>query len=476
MFYYSGVVIAPNLSTIAGHTSGRSSLEKIPSSASFKRSAARLRKARWNIYKKIRSNERDVGKSLGYYKNLIKKFIKRFPSKLKSKEHDIWQGKIEKTSQDVKNFLSKKSEVKSSYLVNAIVLDEPKSSTKVADVFDASSKSKKARYVQNVAKAKYVSNIAKKAQIIENVNTTKSCDACAKKNYVVNLDAVVVILFTLVNLVKNDPVITKKYKTDFPKASIRRSPRPGDPQVENLKTREQNFSDLLNSEQIFDDEINTAAQVKETEVEDTSDSTETEVEDTSDAIETETPVAQNPAWNEPTVDEAEKSSEGEASNDEVAAAATLAAFEVPKEDGELSTTSVDNDVNLHGIKVTWAVCPQLRHFPVSKCRRRCEWDVMARRAVNPFYQDVKPVEKPVEKDSDEYKQRIKKASSNFLASSCVVLNKSYPIGPDPYWNLTKAGQSKAQYEAEEPVRENEEGATQPIVPDGYNKFGFKIPK
>ena len=177
-----------------------------------------------------------------------------------------------------------------------------------------------------------------------------------------------------------------------------------------------------------------------------------------------------------TVDEAEKSLEGEASNDEVAAAATLAAFEAPKKDGELSTASVDNDVNLHGIKVTWAVCPQLRHFPVSKCRRRCEWDVMARRAVNPFYQDVKPVEKPVEKDSDEYKQRIKKASSNFLASSCVVLNKSYPIGSDPYWNLTKAGQSKAQYEAEEPVRENEEGATQPIVPDGYNKFGFKIPK
>ena len=78
MFYYSGVVIAPNLSTFAGHASGRSSLEKIPSSASFKRSAARLRKARWNIYKKIRSNERDVGKSLGYYKNLIKKFLKRF--------------------------------------------------------------------------------------------------------------------------------------------------------------------------------------------------------------------------------------------------------------------------------------------------------------------------------------------------------------------------------------------------------------
>ena len=174
-----------------------------------------------------------------------------------------------------------------------------------------------------------------------------------------------------------------------------------------------------------------------------------------------------------TIDVAKESVEDNVAN---AIVGKLEALSDEKNVEELSTASVDNDVNLHGIKVTWAVCPQLRHFPVSKCRRRCEWDVMARRAVNPFYQDVKPVEKPVEKDSDEYKQRIKKASSNFLASSCVVLNKSYPIGPDPYWNLTKAGQSKAQYEAEEPVRENEEGATQPIVPDGYNKFGFKIPK
>ena len=68
----------------------------------------------------------------------------------------------------------------------------------------------------------------------------------------------------------------------------------------------------------------------------------------------------------------------------------------------------------------------------------------------------------MDKDSKEYQERIKKAFNNFLASSGVVLNKSCPTGihvgvavvgckcnavflgvksnPDPYWNLTTAGQ------------------------------------
>ena len=140
--------------------------------------------------------------------------------------------------------------------------------------------------------------------------------------------------------------------------------------------------------------------------------------------------------------------------------------EVPIDDksAEKNATPVTQAVNAYGVDVTWSVCPQLRHFPVSECRRRCEWDVIARRAVNPSYNEVKPLEKPVDKDGEEYKQRIKKASNNFLASTGVVLNKTcqagfqvgvaalgckcdagFPSGKsnsDPYWNLTKASQSR----------------------------------
>ena len=51
--------------------------------------------------------------------------------------------------------------------------------------------------------------------------------------------------------------------------------------------------------------------------------------------------------------------------------------------------------------MTWAVCPQLRHRPVSECRRRCEWDVIARRKYEPSYNLVKLVENPVDKDSEK---------------------------------------------------------------------------
>ena len=140
--------------------------------------------------------------------------------------------------------------------------------------------------------------------------------------------------------------------------------------------------------------------------------------------------------------------------------------EVPIDDksAEKNATPVTQAVNAYGVDVTWSVCPQLRHFPVSECRRRCEWDVIARRAVNPSYNEVKPLEKPVDKDGEEYEQRIKKASNNFLVSTGVVLNKSCQAGfhvgvaalgckcdagflsgksnSDPYWNLTKASQSR----------------------------------
>ena len=87
-------------------------------------------------------------KSLAYYKNLVKKFLKRFSSKLKSKEHSIWKEKSEKTSQDVKKFMTKKSNF--SYRVNMMTRGKSKSSSKVGDTFDASSRFEKDKNVHNV--------------------------------------------------------------------------------------------------------------------------------------------------------------------------------------------------------------------------------------------------------------------------------------------------------------------------------------
>ena len=140
--------------------------------------------------------------------------------------------------------------------------------------------------------------------------------------------------------------------------------------------------------------------------------------------------------------------------------------EATKDDksAEKTATPVKQAVNAYGVEVNWSVCPQLRHFPVSECRRRCEWDVIARRNVDPSYNEIKPVENPVDKNSEEYTQRIKKASNNFLVSTGVVLNNTCQAGfhvgvaalgctcdagflsrnsnSDPFWNLTKASQSR----------------------------------
>ena len=134
--------MAPNLNTFTGHRSDKkSSLEKIPSTASLRRNAARLRKVRWTIYKKIRSSEKNLGRSLGYYKNLVKRFLKRFSVKLKPKEIAIWQEKFVKTSKDVEDFLSKKRKSHSSFRANILMRLE--SNYKLGEVHNVSSKFKK---------------------------------------------------------------------------------------------------------------------------------------------------------------------------------------------------------------------------------------------------------------------------------------------------------------------------------------------
>ena len=279
MFYHSGVIIAPSLKTgtFAGHLSDKkSSLDKFPSSASLRRSTARLRKVRWTIYKKIGSNERDVRRSLGNYKSLVIKFIKRFSVKLKLKEPIIWKEKLDKTSKDVENFLSKKPKFNSTYKVNSLVHAKSESRIKVGGVFDASGKLKKKK------------KTAKKAKD-EKLNTTKTCDkceACASTNYVVNLDAVMVLLFTLLNLVKVDPDENNQYKPDFSKTPITeqilttaQGVAVNDDQfdVPIYDWGEDDFSEapITEHEQIFDDEIDATARVNETpEDKITSDSTE----------------------------------------------------------------------------------------------------------------------------------------------------------------------------------------------------------
>jgi hypothetical protein len=88
MFYHSGAMFAPSLNsgTCAGHVDKKSSSVKNPSPASLRRSTARLRSVRWNIYKMIRFNEEEVWRSFGFYKSLVKRFLRRFSAKLKPKD------------------------------------------------------------------------------------------------------------------------------------------------------------------------------------------------------------------------------------------------------------------------------------------------------------------------------------------------------------------------------------------------------
>ena len=145
MFYHSGAIIAPSLNsgTCASHVDKKSSSVNSPSPASLRRSTARLRSVRWNVYKMIRFNEEEVWRSFGFYKSLVKRFLRRFSAKLKPKDSDIWHKKLTKTAKDVEDFLRKKPKSNSTHHVNMLVHCLSKSRLKAGDVFDTSSKSEK---------------------------------------------------------------------------------------------------------------------------------------------------------------------------------------------------------------------------------------------------------------------------------------------------------------------------------------------
>jgi hypothetical protein len=56
----------------------------------------RLRKVRWKIYQKIRLGDKDMKSVLGYYRSLIKRFLKRFSARMKPREPGIWKVNYQK--------------------------------------------------------------------------------------------------------------------------------------------------------------------------------------------------------------------------------------------------------------------------------------------------------------------------------------------------------------------------------------------
>ena len=79
-------------------------LDKVPSTSTKKKFAAKLRKIRWRIYRDIDLNRGNIIKSLKYYQKQVQLFLKDFSKKLKPEEPSIWMEKISKTSGDVHAF------------------------------------------------------------------------------------------------------------------------------------------------------------------------------------------------------------------------------------------------------------------------------------------------------------------------------------------------------------------------------------
>lgn len=359
MFYHSGVIIAPshNFGTFAGHVDKKSRLEETPRKASLRRSTARLRKVRWTIYKQIRFNDEAVWRSLGYYKSLVMRFLRRFSAKLKPREPRIWKEKLSKTVQDVTKLLQEKSKHKFTCKTSTT---KSKSASNVGPVFDASSKTEKN---ENVLK--------KKAQIARNVKTLpqhKCTCYSIMSDYMPKVDSALLMISTILYLVRNEQA-----KSKDPAAKV---------ELYEVPAHENVAHDPI--EETFD----------------------TPVEDLVPDILHPVHVVENSVANI-AVEMLEASTEDKSA--------------------KKTATLVQQGVNTYGVKVTWSMCPQLRHFPVSECRRRCELDVITRRDVDPSYLEVKPALEPVNKDSEEYQQRIKNASNKFLAA-LGVLNKICPCG------------------------------------------------
>ena len=119
MLYRTGAIFA-TLKTSSSHVVKSMDVENVLSSTSRRKSSTRLRKVRWNIYQKIRLGDKDMKSVLGYYRSLIKRFLKRFSARMKPREPGIWKEKLSKTVRDVMKFLEEKSTPNSTCEANTI--------------------------------------------------------------------------------------------------------------------------------------------------------------------------------------------------------------------------------------------------------------------------------------------------------------------------------------------------------------------
>ena len=291
--------------------------------------------------------------------------------RLKPKEPGIWKEKLSRTVKDVTKFLGEKTTPTSTHSTSTV---KCKSASGVGTAFDISSKTEKNKKV--VKKAE----ITRSAGNVKSESEQKCICYTIMSDYMNKIDSALLMISTVLHLVRNEQTKSK------------------DHHAAKLDLLEENVKDDLE----FFDACTEIPTVKG------------ELHEVS-AYENVAKVAMvmSEACTEVKFDNA-----------------TIEKSEAPsneKNADDAPTPVVEQDVNAYGIKVTWAVCPQLRHRPVSECRRRCEWDVIARRAAEPSYNLVKAAVQPVDKDSEEYKQRVKNASNNFLAAS-GVLNKICPRG------------------------------------------------
>jgi hypothetical protein len=119
MLYRTGAIFA-TLKSSSSCVVKSMAVENVSSSTSRRKSSMRLRKVRWNIYQKIGLGDKEVKSVLGYYKSLVKRFLKRFSAKLKSREPGIWKEKLYKTVKDVNKFLRAKSSPNSTCEANTV--------------------------------------------------------------------------------------------------------------------------------------------------------------------------------------------------------------------------------------------------------------------------------------------------------------------------------------------------------------------
>ena len=177
---------------------GPNMVETVSSSVSLSRRTFRLRKVRWNIYQKIRLDEKDVASVLGYYRSLIKRFLKRFSAKLKPREPAIWKEKLSKTVIDVTKFLREKMMLDSTCETSTL---NSKSSSKAGAALDAFCKPKK------------------KAQFAKSVTThfQQKCTCYTiMTEYMSKVDSALLMLSTILYLVRNEQTKFKDKHFEVP--------------------------------------------------------------------------------------------------------------------------------------------------------------------------------------------------------------------------------------------------------------------